>query len=258
MKDSAHYYRSDGTSCHELPNKSKPGTFRATTLRDARALGLLPSVTTILSVLARPQLDDWKHRQITEWCRLNPYGSENAEVWHAQAMEGAFAKVSDAADLGTDIHKALEQHFQGQAFAPALAPYVEAVDKWAKAEGITFEQHELRLASKSLGFAGTTDAVISCERGRGILDFKSRKTVAGKPATPYDTQPMQIAAYWVACFGHFSGSAEIGCNLFISTTEPGRVDACWYDAEQLQREWLAFEQARNLFFHLKSYDPRTP
>ena len=59
MKKSAHWYSAAGQACHEVPNKSKPGTSRPTTLRDARTMKLLPSVTTILGLLDKPQLTDW-------------------------------------------------------------------------------------------------------------------------------------------------------------------------------------------------------
>lgn len=260
MKDSGHYYHLDGTSCHALPNKSKPGTTRPTTIRDAKTLGLLPSVTTIMGVLAKPALDDWKHRQITGWCYENhaEHGLIDAEAYHARAMEGAFQQVSDAADLGTDIHAAIEAHYQGKPYAPALAVYVEAVDKWANENFVTFEKHELRLVNKAHGYAGTTDAVISCPRGRGILDFKSRKTKPGQPATPYDGQPMQIAAYDEAYFWNKleARASRTGVNVFISTTEPGRVEATWYDGAQLAREWEAFQAVLLLYRHMKGFDPR--
>ena len=56
IKESGHWYAADGTAVFEVPNKSKGG-MRPTTLKDCRALGLYPSVTTIMKVLAAPELD---------------------------------------------------------------------------------------------------------------------------------------------------------------------------------------------------------
>ena len=56
MKESGHYYDLTGKAVFEVPNKSKGG-MRHTTLRDAKSLGLLPSVTTIFKCLAAPELD---------------------------------------------------------------------------------------------------------------------------------------------------------------------------------------------------------
>ena len=54
---SGHYYYRDGTPAYTVIGKN--GKERATTLRDARAEGLLPSVTTILQVVAKPGLVNW-------------------------------------------------------------------------------------------------------------------------------------------------------------------------------------------------------
>ena len=59
--DSAHWYQRDGVACHTVP--SLKGEPRPTTLRDARKLGLLPSVTNILGVIAKPELTAWLQEQ---------------------------------------------------------------------------------------------------------------------------------------------------------------------------------------------------
>lgn len=264
MSEGSHWYRRDGSACFEVPNKSKAGT-RPVRITDARELGLFPSVTTVLSILDKPQLTDWKFRQITR-ASFNAHAANaplaDYESYHSAIIDSAFQQVEDAADLGTAIHKALECHFRGESYSPALSVYVDAVDAWLSENRVEILESELRLTSVSHGFAGTTDAVFQIERPEyapssyGILDFKSRKTVPGKPVTPYDTQPMQIAAYDIARFGDRPTSDRIGCNLFISTTEPGRVEACWYDHLQLLKEWEALAHAMALWRHFKDYDPR--
>ena len=261
IESSGHWYRADGSACFQLPSKSKPGTTRGVTLRDARELGLLPSVTTILSVLSKGALEKWKMEQVAKACWRDlskPMVDIPAEDTYVRGMiDNAFQQVDAAASLGTDIHDALEKHFQGRIdFASHLQVYVDAVDKWAKSEGIEFEKHELHLVNQAGGYAGTTDAIIRCKRGRGILDFKSRKTTAGKPCTPYDTQPIQIAAYHAAAGLMPLSFYHCGVNVFISTTEPGRVEATWYDHEQLERELEAFDAALTLWRHLRNFDPR--
>jgi hypothetical protein len=47
--ENAHWYRRDGEPLHSVP--SAKGEPRPTTLRDARKLGLLPSVTNVLGVI---------------------------------------------------------------------------------------------------------------------------------------------------------------------------------------------------------------
>lgn len=59
--DNAHWYKRDGEPLHSvLSGRGEP---RPTTLRDARKLGLLPSVTNILGVINKPELVEWKMTQ---------------------------------------------------------------------------------------------------------------------------------------------------------------------------------------------------
>ena len=58
-----HWYQVDGTPAHRLPTKDGSGD-RPTTIRDAKRLGLYPSVTSILGILNRPMLERWKLDQV--------------------------------------------------------------------------------------------------------------------------------------------------------------------------------------------------
>lgn len=254
MNKSSHWYDAGCSPCHTVVGKN--GKPRPSTIRDARELGLFPSVTTVLSILSKPQLDTWKMRQVALAARKHAPSMLGDEDFCEFVIEAAFEQVEEAADLGTGIHKAIEQHFQGLPYDPALKAHVEAVDAWCKTEEVEFQQHELRLVSKSHGYAGTTDAVMKCKRGLGILDFKSRKSVPGRPMSAYEDQVVQIAAYDVAHFSLLPGPERVGVNVFISTTEPGRVEATWYSHAELRDGWQAFEHALGLWRFLKGYDPR--
>lgn len=257
--DSSHWYFASGEPCYELPAKSKPGQMRGVTIRDARELKLYPSVTTVLSILSKPQLDRWKQEQVAKAAyNYDGTAGESIDDYVRTVIDQAFQQVDDAADLGTAIHKALEQHFQGQPYDEALRVYVEAVDKLCAAEGIEFDSHEVRLVNKHLGYAGLTDAKYRRKGNFGIGDFKSRKTIPGKVVTPYDGQPMQIAAYFFAAYHTLDSMNGEGCNIWISTTEPGRVEITYYSATDLMDEMEAFEAALKLWKHVKGYDPTTP
>lgn len=254
----SHFYDINGNAVFEVPNASKGG-MRPTTIKDARKLALFPSVTTILDVLSKGDLNDWRDRQITEAAFLTqPKAMELPEAYHDRIMEAAFKKVDDAADLGTRVHKAIEQHFQGQIYDSTLKPYVDGVDRWIEKNQVKLVEQELRLCNTEHGFAGTTDAAIESKDGKGILDFKTRKTKPGKEVKPYDTQIMQIAAYGFTKFGnhsHFNG-----VNVYVSTTEVingvARVEASWYTPDDCAKAWGAFLCAAALWRYLKDYDPR--
>lgn len=253
MSKSQHWYDRTGAAVFEVP-KAKGGGTRPTTIADARKLGLYPSVTTILGVLDKPQLTDWKLEQISNWCHGNPpQDNEGCDSYARRANEGAFQQVADAADLGTAIHAALEAHFKGEQVPDGYSAYVDPVDALMAKEGIKFIEHELRLVNTEQGYAGTTDAVIQMPDGqRGILDFKSRKTKPGTKVGNWETEPMQIAAYGVAKWGCVP---TVGANVYISTTEKGRVEIVWYTADELAKAWRAFECAINVWQYLKDYRP---
>ena len=255
MSKSQHWYDRDGKAVFEVP-KAKGGGMRATTIADARKLGLYPSVTTVLSVLAKPQLVDWQLGQVAGKAYTNPpQDGESQEDYARRIISASQEQVGEAADLGTQIHAAIEAHFKGEPVADDYQQFVAPVAALATKEGITFREHELRLVNTNDGYAGTTDAVFTDGIGfNGILDFKSRKTKPGQPCTPWETEPMQIAAYCVAKFGSIKYNTT-GANVYISTTEPGRVEIVTYSATQLEESWSAFQAALKLWQYLKGYKP---
>lgn len=249
MKESGHYYAKDGTAVFEVPNKSKGG-MRPTTLRDAKSMGLFASVTTIMKVLAAPELDRWKQQQVLLASLTLPrHDGEIDEEYCSRIMEDAFKQVDDAADLGTQIHKALELHFQGQSYDPSMEVYIAPVKDWVAKHKVKFLQHELRLVNTEVGYAGTTDALVEVNGVLHILDYKSRKTKPEYEIKPWSKEPMQIAAYAKVA------GAPRGVNLYISTTEPGRVGEAWYDEETLNKEYDTFTHVCKIWQSINNYTP---
>lgn len=248
MKDSIRWYNQEGKIVSEVPNISKGG-MRSVTVKDARKMGLVPSCTTILGILAKPELDRWKQNQVLLAALTLPKKPEESEeIWCERIIEDAFKQVDDAANLGTSIHAAIEAYFQGQRYDRSLQLYVDLVKGWVEKHKITFIKHELKLVDTADGWAGTTDCLFTMEGKPGtyIGDFKSRKSKPEYPMKPWSTEPMQIAAY-----AHNQGAIG-GVNIYLSTTEPGRMEDCWYDQERIEKEYEAFRHANALFRHLKN------
>jgi hypothetical protein len=77
---------------------------------------------------------------------------------------------------------------------------------------------------------------------------------AGKPVTAYDGQAAQLAAYAAAYWGDECLDRELLANIFISTTEPGRIDVIKHPDARDQYEF--FRHCAAVWRHLKDYDPR--
>lgn len=251
----SHWYKPTGEPCHQLP-KSKGDGLRAATIRDAKKLGLLPSVTNILGVIAKPGLDKWKLNQVALAAFASPPdGKESEDYYTGRIIEAAFTQVVEAADLGSKIHDGLEKVFDGEAVEDELLPYVQPTLEWKRKHGLTFLEREIVLVNEEEGYAGRCDVIAKGKKGQPvILDYKTRKTEPGKEATPYDGQGMQLAAYAVARWGEDALESVTAANVFISTTEPGRMEVCKHD--DLRGEWEAFKAACVLWRRIKGYDPR--
>ncbi len=260
QKNSAHWYTRDGKPRHTMPRANDEGD-RPTTLRDARTQALLPSVTGILSVIDKPQLERWKLRRVALAAPgVNRGVGEPDDGWADRVIEAAMAPVGEAASLGSSIHKALDNALAGSAHDPALSVYVKPVIEWVASVAIVVVETEAVLTNVTDGYAGSTDLLFRWGRNAdrvGALDYKTRKTVPDKPVEAYDTEAMQLVAYCRAKWPNVSPADMLVANVIISTTEPGRVEVVKHDPAKLTSAWNAFLGACALWRYLKGYDPRT-
>jgi RecB family exonuclease len=149
----------------------------------------------------------------------------------------------------------LEAAMAGQAFDLDLAPYVGPVLAWKASVGIRIVDREIRVVNRAEGFAGTADVLFRYGlNGIGILDYKTRKTKPGEPVVAYDNQAMQLAAYAATYWGAENIDRVLAANVFISTTEPGRMEVVKH--ESLALDWNAFRMVAALWRYQKGYDPR--
>ena len=254
-----HWYKPDGTPLHQVPKADGSG-LRDTTLADAKKLRLLPSVTGITDIVAKPALMNWKAAQVAAAAFENPpTGDESAEYFAERVIAASQQSVAGAADLGSRVHDALEKLLTvGTDGVPAdMWAYVEPVIAWKKASGITYNEIETVLVNVEVGYAGRCDVLGRDAKGAPVvIDYKTRKTKPKQPCKPYDTQGMQLAAYAVAHYGEDMLPQVKAWNVYISTTEVGRVEG--YQHESLLPHWEAFKAAAILWSHIKGYDPRQP
>jgi len=259
----SHWYSLDGKPCHTIRTKDGKSE-RNTTLRDARTLNLLPSVTNIIGILDKPQLTKWKMREVAKAAIAipGPQGEEPVERFADRAIEAAMSQVSDAADLGTKIHNAIENLMRGSAEEPSaeMQPFVKPVLDWMRKVGVKVTHSEIVLVNAVHGFAGRVDALFTWGApdapNMGILDFKTKKTKEGEKVEAYDEHVLQLAAYAATHYGAEYLQHVVAANLFISSTEPGRLEVVKHDKARLVEAYEALTQMCAIWRFRKGYDPR--
>ena len=250
----SHWYTRDGQPAYTI--KKKDGGDRPATLRDARKHNLLPSVTTIFNIMAKPQLEKWKlNKAIQAALTTTRDDDEPDDRYHQRILERSRKEVSEAAELGTRIHDAIEAAFGGHEPPEDLKPYVLPTMEYLRKINLTNIELEQVVVNIREGYAGRVDLLAGFGDKRVIVDFKTRKTRKGEKVTPYEFQPMQIAAYAHAAFGSLKD--VWGANIYISTTEPERIETVAYNADTLREEYEAFINMCALWRYSKNYDPRS-
>ncbi len=83
VAESGHWYDQDGNPAYTIVGAN--GSERNTTLRDARKLNLVPSVTTIIGIAAKPALENWKVDQaILAATTLEQHNSETLDEFRSR------------------------------------------------------------------------------------------------------------------------------------------------------------------------------
>ena len=263
-----HFYNRDGEPKHTMPTKAgAKNPTRPTDLRDARRLGLLPSVTTIMeTTLANAGLDHWKRQQLLKAAfECTRIYDETYETWSRHVAEKADAGRNEAAELGTKVHAELENGLKtlGNGIT-SENPMVIPVLNYVRGLSVESLESEQTVVNHAYNYAGTVDVsgfILNPEdyecsfTAPMIMDFKTKRTSEGNEIDPPETYAWQLAAYHLAKFG-LNGHRELhplatACNVFISTTEPGRIEVMWYDRQQL-KEALDCFLATNKLFQLRN------
>ena len=231
--ESNHWYTRDGVPRYTVMGKN--GKERNTTLRDARAENLVPSVTTVLNVMAKPALIQWLQKQVLMAALTLPrmYG-ESEDDWMARIIVDSKEQGRAAADAGTDIHASIQGFYEG-----AVVYRHEAHVKGTVAALDALYGHQGWIAERAFGhshgFGGKCD--LHSTAGDGILaDVKTKEFVDGDKIDTYDDHLMQLAAYRVGL-----GIPKARCaNVFVSRSVPGLVVIKQWDEADLQRGWQMF------------------
>ena len=235
IQESGHWYTKDGHPAYTTIGKTGE---RATTLRDARKLGLLPSVTTINGMLSKAGLDTWKQQQVLLAALTLPrQDGEGEQEWLARVMQDSKATGREAAERGTAIHAVIEAYFN-QVYMPEKPAYLDNIDK---ALNEAFGS-QLWLSEKSfghpLGFGGKCDLMAS---SGFVVDFKTKEADLDK-VDVYFEHEMQLAAYREGLGMPTARSAIVFVN-----GKTNQVKLIEISQEKLQSGWECFEHLLRVY-----------
>jgi hypothetical protein len=243
--ESGHWYAKDGTPAYTIVGKN--GKERATTLRDARTLELVPSVTTILSVLAKPGLENWKQNQILMAALTMPrVEGETEQEYISRIIRDSKEQGMKAAEEGTRIHGAIEQHYLTGTHPIEYGTHVVAVvtavdEKFGKQEWIA----EKSFATEFYG------GKVDLHSPKVVIDFKSKEFTEDKLPEAYDENIIQLAAYRYGLQGWYPSA---GCaNVFVSRNVPGLVHIVEHSEEDIERGEEMFKHLLALWMSLKRF-----
>lgn len=244
--ESLHWYQRDGTPQYTV--KAKSGSERPTTLADARKMNLVPSVTTILNVAAKPGLERWKQEQLLLAALTLPRGPDEEETsFIERVVKDSKEQGKKAAERGTAIHEAIESFYNGVMYADMAEFQVGVYTEIEKIYDVIRFEPEKAFAH-DLGFGGKVDLHTRSFRDCGlVIDIKTKEFTDPEKVEAYDEHCMQLSAYREGLML----PKAVCANVFVSATKPGLVVIKEWSQEDLSRGWEMFQSLLR-FWQVKS------
>ena len=253
QSESGHWYSREGEPAYSVIGKN--GNQRPTTLRDARTNNLVPSVTTIIGVAAKPGLDTWKQQQVLLSALTLPRQTgEPEQAWLERVMMDSKQTGRVAADRGTAIHATIQAFFEG-ALIPEAMPMCRPVEQAIKNHfGEQLWLPELSFAHP-LGFGGKSDLTAKARHDfAGIsIDIKTKETEDISKVDVYPEHGMQLAAYRQGFNMPTARCANVfvGYKMVNGITQFTGVKVVEHDPVDVDRYWLMFTKLLE-FWQLKN------
>jgi hypothetical protein len=162
----------------------------------------VPSVTTILSVIAKPALTMWAAKQAGEYIRESLFPGDTMDELSIQrlAKEAVYAhrkKAEEAASIGTIVHKHAEgfieaymnrRLYQHNITQNSVQKGYQAFLDWFYKSKVEPLHTEYRIFNKDLWYAGTVDLICRIGDELCIVDYKTSTGI-------YPEYYLQLAAY---------------------------------------------------------------
>lgn len=240
-------------------DKKREHETRSATLKDARANGWCPSVTSILKIIDKEALTIWRVEQaIMAALTLPRVEAETEDGFAKRVVEDMKAQTREAARKGTLIHNAGERYLRGRTvyLEPDVEKLFVPLRDWIDSEVLEVIMAEEVLVHREEQYAGTTDLIaILKSYGPRVVDIKTQGT---KTKTVYYGEwSLQLEAYRQAYLHAYPKATPIGLlSLVVTSDEPREVQVHEWPEEDTQDRILAFRAAQDLWRWSRGY-PRS-
>lgn len=270
-----HYYERGGVPRYTIATASAKAksSSRATTIKDCRKFGWVPSVSEVQKLLSSPGLNEWKLKNAIDKA-YDVYANEpgkSAESFIASVREAIGEESESITGLGTDWHDLIYNLFVGKPDTEVAPRYVAQLNKvyghWIPIAA------EYPFANMRMGYGGRIDQMIFVpDRNEIVLiDLKTKHSKIGAEIEPEDEHCMQLAAYsngiefpldkkpasgWVnPDFEIPPGATFSYANLYMKTKEPVDMLKIW-DMREGAKQWRIFKNLMEIWRLKNEYDPR--
>jgi len=235
---SSHWYRKDGVTAY------------GASLKEAREMGYLPSVTTIDKVIANEGLEQWKIRQgILAALTMPKDDSESDADYIARILDDSRQQAKKAAKLGSVIHKLAERYISGKPlFFKGLRSDVwtlfEPVKEWINSANLKGEAEKVLIGDGFAGKADYTDwGIIADYKTTFMTADNVKKDGTIKKAKIYDSWGRQLAALQAT-----SRELRDCISVVISTNKDFPGVWCYYWSQlELDKHYEVFKSALNIY-----------
>ena len=247
--ENSHYYTRLGEPVHG-------------TLREARKVNALPSVTNGMSILAKPGLIFYlQENAILSTLSLPRLQGESETDFVKRVVLDSRKEVESAAERGTYTHSLCEILADGgdkpADLRKGFEPHWGSLKNWfSKVHKI--HSSEQVLVNEDVGYAGRVDLIAEIVATDGprveVIDFKTRKFKKDKKgngkADSYSTDLYQLAAY---CFAHFDEPTWCR-NVYIEPVT-GEISEKEWSPEEVEAAFEVFKAICVIWQAEKKYNP---
>ena len=238
--ESGHWYDKDGEPRYTIIGVN--GKERNTTLRDAKKEGYVPSVTSILNIIAKPSLENWKITQALE----ASLKLDRDDIDYINKCKHAGREVGmKAAKQGTKIHALIEKGFLGKSKNKTYKVIKDFLDnKFPNEEWIAEDSF-----CSDLGYGGKIDLY---SKSGIFVDFKTKDNLEGKDPDRlvYDEHGMQLSAYAQGC--KFKNPIRV--SIFVDRANTELIACHVWDKETHEKHKEMFNSILKYWQLVKNYE----